>query len=99
IADKEKTLLEKKEALKKKTEKLLKAAVAEGEQMMAAAESRSAEDKEKILSERKKQADAEVRELILNSEIESKKAAVIFRNKSKEIVMTLFKELDGYLKN
>ncbi len=99
IADKEKELLKRKEALKKKIEKLLKDSAAEGEEIITDAGRRSAEDKETMLIERKKQADDEVRQMLINAEIEAKKSAVIFRKKSEKIMPALFKELDGYLKN
>ncbi|MCD6310873.1 MAG: hypothetical protein J7M11_00220 [Elusimicrobia bacterium] len=97
IAGKEKELLKKKEAMKKKIARLLKDASAEGEKIITDAERRSSEEKEAMLSERKKQADDEVARMLLDAEIEAKKAAVIFRKKGEKIISALFKELDGYL--
>jgi len=99
IAGKEKELIKKKEALKKKIKKLLKASAAEGEKILTDSAHRLSEEKEKLLGERRKQAEEEVRRMIVDAEIEAKKSAVIFRQKSEKIITSLFKELDGYLKN
>jgi len=99
IAGKEKELIKKKETLEKKIKKLLKDSAAEGEKILTDSSRRLSEEKEKMLDEHRKQAGEEVARMIVDAEIEAKKSAIIFRKKSAKIIPSLFKELDGYLKN
>ncbi|MBA3052122.1 MAG: hypothetical protein ABII20_05235 [Candidatus Omnitrophota bacterium] len=99
IAEKEKDLVGRKAALKKKIEKILKAAAAEEERLMSDADRRAGEEKEKMLSESGKRSQEQVRQMLLDAEIEAKREAVIFRQKSEKLISSLFKELEGYFKN
>jgi len=94
VLEAEKTAALKKAKVEAQIATLIKGAYIERDRILENAETASAAEKEKLMSEKRTAAEDAVRKLIVDSEIAAKKQDLILEKKYQEIMSFLFKRLD-----